>query len=298
MAKKGNASNGNDNVPALWDEELARYAQEDSARAATGLTGRTLSTRGRKFGFQGTNLPDQLNMVILDWVFYNSYYTGGYDPDRFQPPGCFALAPKLEELHNHELSPAPQGGPEIDTGNGTGLPCKTCWANAFGTADQGKGKACKNGARLALIDVDMKLDEAIMLTIPPTGMKNWMGYVQGLAKVTNLPVFAVNTMLEMDDKETWPIVKFTKVEPITDKDVVARIMAERRDSAARTFIMTPPDVSNYGQEEVQKPKGRMANRRAVARPAPAAQPAKTGGFGGKAASKPAASGTAPTRKFK
>jgi hypothetical protein len=78
--------------------------------------------------------------------------------------------------------------------------CKTCPHNQFGTADNGKGKRCKNSRALALIPagttaVDLPAVEVAVMKLPVTSGKNWSQYVNKIATLYARPPLGVITAI-------------------------------------------------------------------------------------------------------
>ena len=75
--------------------------------------------------------------------------------------------------------------------------CSDCPLARWESADNGKGKACKNARRLAVLayDESTELGEAqmAMLKAPPTSLKNWASYAKSIALRYNRPTSTVVT---------------------------------------------------------------------------------------------------------
>lgn len=215
-----------------WEDELAKYATEAQAVEASVSTGNFISTKGGRLSYNGGEVPgNKMNVIILDHVLENHFYEGRFDPDTPQSPICFAFGRVEDELAPHEKSDQPQN----DT-------CAGCPNNEWGTADQGKGKACKNIRRLALIPED-GLDDisaatVAYLKVPVTSVKAWAGYVNQLAGSLRRPPFGVITEISIvPDPKTQFKVQFAHVDTIQDAEVFEAIIAKR--SAITEEIMAP-----------------------------------------------------------
>src|SRR5574337_71349 len=79
---------------------------------------------------------NELDVVILAAVHENQWYTSKFDPDSIQTPDCYAIGAEEEGLAPHADSADKQGDE-----NGM---CANCEHNKMGSADTGRGKACKN----------------------------------------------------------------------------------------------------------------------------------------------------------
>lgn len=234
--------------PSSFKDELAKYAQDQSAREPAGAGGDYISIRNSKFSYKGDNLPAPLKVVILDYSFENAYYTEKFDQDNPTPPACFAvhsIDPEKNNLGPHNTSPEPQH----ET-------CKGCEQNEWGTADVGGGKACKNNRRLLVISADdltvKGVDNAgaALIRLPPTSLKNWRGYVKKINDGLKVPLAAVVTSLDFDEDEDYPVVVPQFVEEIDDQKVFQALLKKREENYGK--LLEPFDVSNYGAEK--KPK--------------------------------------------
>jgi hypothetical protein len=209
--------------------------RESAKEVAIG--GNKLSIKGGKFSYKGASLGEELKVIILSSAFVNEFYNSDFDPESITPPACFAINQESEEaLQPHDSSPEKQN--DI---------CHGCPQNEWGTG-KGKGKACSNRRRLALInaeDEDFAESEIVMLSIGPTSLKNWKGYVKSLEKKLQRPPFAVVTTLTFDDEADWPVIEFELTHPIEDDEQLEIIMS--RIDEGSDIVLTPFDVSGYKQ---------------------------------------------------
>src|ERR1019366_932291 len=153
-----------------WDEELGEVAAQDS-KAAEPTGGQFISIRGGNMSFKGEGIEDnKMRAVIIDFVYENAYYEDKFDADNPASPVCYAFGREEGSLKPRETSAKPQNDV-----------CATCDNNKNGSADTGKGKACKNQVRLALIPEptspdEIEASEVAYLRIPPTSKKAWDAY--------------------------------------------------------------------------------------------------------------------------
>ena len=87
-------------------------------------------------------------------AYWRDPYTGGN-----AAPDCASLDGRI--------------GVEMETGEAKR--CDTCPFNQFGSADNGKGKACKNGHRLYILRDGEMLP--LMISLPPTSLKALKDYL-------------------------------------------------------------------------------------------------------------------------
>jgi hypothetical protein len=268
-----------------WKEKLAGYAKKDVKTEKLNTGAPTISTRGGILSIDGRPVPGgELNVVVIAAVHVNTYYPGRFDPDNKQAPVCYAYGDP--EAEDPEATMAPHE--EAEDPQSTG--CADCEFNVMGSSDTGRGKACKNIRRLAVIDASdvddgaegVKNAEIRMLNVPVTSVRNWAKYTHMVADDLELPTFAVVTNVTCaPDAKTQYKVLFELGHALELDDAVFTALEARRTEALKT--MTAPYPTN---EELQKsrtaakpmrPAGRLAERLASAKKtASKAAPAKAG----------------------
>lgn len=223
-----------------WSEELAKRAQSAAAiEENVGSGGAFISLKGGQMSFNGATVPgNKMNVVVLDHILEYTYYADGYDSDNPQPPDAYALGRDENTLRWHENS-IPKYAGEL---------CKDSDINQWGSAEKGKGKACKNQRRLALLPEDEAgdaetIEEATpaFLRIPVTSVKGWAGYVRQLEKTLQRPPLGVITEISVvPDAKTQFKLQFKLVEAIEDGDVIEALMA-KADATELDFPYAPRD---------------------------------------------------------
>lgn len=172
-----------------WDEQLAADASATSA-ALPAVVGESLRVQGGILHFRGAAVPgNKLDVVILDFLRENRYYPGIYDPKNITPPDCYAFGNDEKTRKPHQEAASPQADA-----------CLACPMNQFGTSRTGKGKACGNVMRLALIPAGaasgaLKLEDVAHYTVPVTSVKNFSAYAEDIAKTLKRPPYGVTTRL-------------------------------------------------------------------------------------------------------
>jgi len=271
MAKKSNGASTalvphNDQLPATWEEELARDADAAVAAERTTGGGNFISIKGGHFSTKGEVLESPIRVIVLDSVSVNAYYTEKFNPDKPATPVCYAVDRDPEKL-----------APTNDVPSRQNLTCSDCWANAFGSGD-GKGKACKNGRKLALVSAmnlnDVTSDsEVFQLNLPPTSLKFWAGYVKKLKAVLRRPPWGVVTELEMQPSGgAYVIAPHLSEDPLLGVDKLTAVKALR--TALGDELLTP--TFRAPDESEKKAPARApvkAAQKSASRPAPAAEPA-------------------------
>lgn len=256
-----------------WDSQLAEMGQQAAATEDSASSGGTfIGTKGGRLSYNGGEVPgNKMNVVVLDHILENAFYEGAYDKDNPAPPVCFAFGRDAKTMVPHELSASPQ----CET-------CKDCEWNKFGTAATGRGKACKNIRRLALITEDGLDDvagaEVAYLKTPVTSGKAWTGYVKNLNDVFKKhPLAFVTEIASVPKDENFEFL-FKNVAQVTDGPTLGELMAKHE------IVKEQIEFPYQPAEEAPAPK-KAAPRRAAPparRPAPVAAKAMKG-QGGKAA---------------
>lgn len=204
---------------ADWEKQLAASAENQKALESAGA-GSKIGKKNGKFSYQGATIGTEMRCIVLGFVYENSYYDTPYDPDNPSIPTCFAIGLEEKELAPHENSPEAQA----ET-------CAACWANEWESGNSGRGKACKNGRRLAVLeydeDIDLESADVAILNLSPTEIKNWKKYFTDLSSRYSRPTFGVVTRMFFEDAGgNQDIVNFEMEELIKAKQgsaVVKRI---------------------------------------------------------------------------
>ena len=237
-----------------WERKLEKEANDDEDReTAGGGLSNLISIKGRRFTFDSQNLGRELSGIVVDWVYFNTFYAGKYKEDKRSPPDCFAIAAKAEDLKPHKNSSDPQHNR-----------CDGCPMNEWGSG-RGRAKACQQRRRLALVHIDdaedaesFKEANVGFLSTPPTSVKNWADYHKEVKATLGRPYWAVITKLGFDTESDWPSLIFEVDEKIKDADIVEAI--KERRSEIRELLMTPfsaqPRKKDDDEDEDKKSKRR------------------------------------------
>jgi len=209
------------NAIANLQEQLRKELAELNKRVAP-PTGHNISLKGGVF-----NLPDgsvnkgPMQAIILDWRIVNAYYTGPYDPQNPKPPKCWAISSTIEDM-------APPESLGDDRQNNQ---CEGCPMNEFGSAPTGRGKACKNQRRLAIVPADAADESQPMtITVSPAGLSVFENYVNKLqAEYGALPLQVV-TKIAFDPNKTYPSLIYAPAERVADERL-ATLMKLRQSAA-------------------------------------------------------------------
>lgn len=254
-----------------YDEAFARMAEQYASSETTG--GDFLSTQGGVLSFQGDPLPgNQMAVIILDAVRERTYYTEKFDPSREDnpPPKCYAFgrAESDEEMAPH---PSMQAGPHYFEPQSD--VCATCAHNEWGSADTGRGKACSERRRMALLpagyyapkrgtkDFDLHLfteaehyegADIAYLKLPVMSVKDWARYVTHLASSHRRPPLAVISRIYVEpDAKSQFRVKFEMIDQVPS-DLYQVIIARHEDAKGQIIFGYPPPTGEIRSGRVRR----------------------------------------------
>lgn len=247
-----------------WDEELAKEAELAAKMEQNSGGGQFFSVRGGILQFNDAPIPgNKMAVVILDAIFENVYYEGDFDPDSPSSPTCFALGREEATLAPHDNS--------VQKQNPT---CDGCPQNQWGTADKGKGKACKNVRRIAMIPAgsftsngsfEANEDPAHFegtsvgfMKIPVTSVKGYAAFVKQVAGTLKRPPHGIVTRVSVQpDPKTQFKVVFEPLSQLSN-ELLPAIM-KRRDEV-KSLIDFPYTPREEDAAPAQK-KGKPAKRK-------------------------------------
>ena len=136
---------------ATWDEQLAQQAEVAAGMEKNVAGGQFFSLRSATLSFNDAPITgNRMAVIILDGIMENVYYEGEFNADQANSPSCFAFGRDESTIAPHESV--------VAAGQAQHEQCQGCPHNEWGTADRGRGKACRNTRRLGLISAG-NLDE-------------------------------------------------------------------------------------------------------------------------------------------
>jgi hypothetical protein len=221
------------NPTELLKQQLAdankRVGQSDARRVKLNIAGFTDPT--------GT-VGAELEVVVADYTLIHSFFDKEYDADNLEPPICHANNRQFTELAPMEGSPQPQADM-----------CVICPQNRFGSAPNGKAKACRNYRLLAITPTEAVAKSAMWtFSVAPTSTKRWDDYVRELMKLNLTPMF-------VKTKISFEVVKNSYAKPIfeligpLDEGETTEIIS--RIEEAREILDLKPD---WKEDEKSKAK--------------------------------------------
>jgi len=188
----------------------------------------------------GSKIPRELPVVILDWAYNYQYYSKPYVPGEKAFPDCIAVGQTQRDMQPSQNSPNIQND---------GNPCATCWANKFGSAKTGKGKACQNRISLACMLYDDEHgpeDGIFIVSVSPTALKHWGKYNSQLAEKNLVPAQVV-TVIGFDDASKYDTLVFsadrTATKEYHDEEYIDEYV-EHMSDATRLVLSEPTPPSD------------------------------------------------------
>lgn len=261
-------------------DQWSKYA-EQTAGTETISGAQFISTRGGVLKFGDDELPgNQMLVIIADAVRENTYYEGKYNAKESNAPKCYAFGREESEMvpglvldGNKERDLFAETDPKEEWFEPQHEECTGCPMAEWGSSDTGRGKACQNRRRLALVpagvcvpegkrnfvdelfdDPDDILDsDMAYLKVPVTSVKHWAKYVKEIAALGR-PWFGVITRIYLEpDGENQFAMRFELVEEVPDHLADAAI--KRMEEAKRTIIQPyrpPSEDSAQGVRGLKK----------------------------------------------
>lgn len=242
-------------MPAGYsDDFLQRMREKAKAAAAAERPQQSkLSIKSGILSYDGSPLPDnEMEVVVVASAFFHAMYIDPYNQNRIALPRCFSLAlpevaedgslkePKME-AHENVLEE-----PYRDIELAPGKSCDTCEFNAWGSDPLGgRGKACKERRRLALIPadalksvIDVKNAELSMLDLPVMSVKNWSAYVNKVAALMSLPYNMVTTKIKVvPDPRSQYKVTFEPANYLPSEEILNAVIS--REEQGQRMLLTP-----------------------------------------------------------
>lgn len=225
------------------DAELAELLAKAAMQQAESETDTVpfISLKGKKFTIGDEKLGTTLDVVILASVADNAWYDRKYDPSsgEVSPPACFSIGGK----EPHSDSPKPQHDD-----------CASCPKNQYESAENGKGKACRNGRRLLVASVKdgkVNLANLAIINVAPTTLKAISKYIKSVNIIKGLPCWAVVTRVSFDEDVAWPLLTFTLLDVLDAQYLgdIARSLVSYEE-----LVSVPYNTAGYvtPDEQIQK----------------------------------------------
>ena len=277
-----------------WEDKMRGAAQKQAKAEKPQNLAASISIRGGIMMIDGEAIEgNELNVVVLAAVHENQWYDREYDASNPTVPACYAFSDPDDEdpdtieerMANEPEGDNPQGQDDPNEEGVPGGKCVDCWANRFGTADKGRGKACKNIRRLALITEDalesaeaLKEAEVRTLKIPVMSVRNWGSFVRQINEEVERPSYGVICALKcVPDPKSQFKLQFSFMNLVNFDQPLWEAMEKKVAEINKQIVAKYPSQEQLDEmksSQPVRPQGRMAQKMAgKGKPGPAAKKA-------------------------
>lgn len=248
-------------LPVDWEKQMKADAAKGRQQEASVGMSRRLKTQGGILTYNDAPVPgNKMPVVVLYASKENALYEGEFDAANPSTPICFAFATQdtdEKDMVPHEGSPKKQHAD-----------CFTCPHNKFGTADKGRGKACKNQRSLTVIHADslkagkggIANAEAVTASVPPTSLKGWAAHVKKIEELDGNPTYAYVTELALAPRQqggfTMTFDVLNRVDKKLLSEVFLRAKAAEKEAAERPAYQPLEDAKGAPKGKGGKGKKR------------------------------------------
>ncbi len=282
-AKAGVATPRTAIVP--WQEQMANAAKKQAAAEKPFNSMATIGTRSGVLTVDGDPVKGNiLHGIVLASVHENMYYSGRFEPDSPTVPACYAFGDDLSTEDPDGIEDRMTPHKEAEDVQHAG--CEGCPHNQMGSADTGRGKACKNSRRLIILPEDalespeaLKAAEMRMLKLPVTSVRNYATYLRTvLSEELNLPSYGVVTSISTHpDPKTQFKVAFELKETVEFNQGLWDAMQAKLKEAEKMLLQPYPkqadlDANAAGKAPAKPLKGQPMK---FVKPPAKGAPAKT-----------------------
>lgn len=253
-ASKAVATRKTNTEIALIDDQLSSEAallkQQISAPSGNKIR---IEPKGAFVLPEGLELGPEIQVAVVDFMNRNLFYSRPYNPNEIVPPDCYAIGRVINDLK-----------PEDDAPDRQNDKCVSCPMNQFGSASNGKGKACQNRYWVAVLLIDPDNPDAhndpaapvYLLDLSPTNRRSFEGAIGHATKMLGHWAKATYTVTA-ENAGTYAAVSWTDPVP---NPAYAQQLARRAD--AEDMLTRRPDFAAAAAAAAQ-PKSRAPARRSA-----------------------------------
>lgn len=214
-------------IMSIQEQIAQQLARQNEAAQSLRSSGSYIGFKNAQLRVDGIAIPaNQLDVRVLAALSERAWYSKDFDADAVQVPDCYALDDDVP----HDQAKNPQSGS-----------CAECAHNKWGSASRGKGKACRESARVIVIPANVPLASAQMYTakVPVTSLSTVTSFTSRCGQANKLMGEFVTKLSVTEDKKTFFKVHLVPVEVTADMDMAALLKAQ---NAAYELAMTPYPV--------------------------------------------------------
>jgi hypothetical protein len=241
-----------------WEAQMEADAMAAKGKMAGVGGGLFFSIAGGQLKLGDNPIPNnEVAVIVLAFTNAKAYYDKQYIPGKPASPKCYAYGDDADTMAPHDESEVKQSES-----------CKGCKWNVFGTAAVGRGKACRDSAKLAVISAGTMVNgvfhpfeeldpfrkgEVAVLSVPPTSLAAWANYVRALAGVQKRPPYGAVTKIRVASHAIKQVeVTFDCLGMVPNN--VMPIVAGRSKTAEAGLATPFPKLED--QQQAAKPAGK------------------------------------------
>jgi hypothetical protein len=223
-------TNAIETTEAIQARLAAQLERQTESAVAMRSTGSYISFKNAILKVDGQPVPNNMAEVrVLAAVPERAYYIGEFDADAVQVPTCYAL----DSAEPHDEAAAPQAAT-----------CAECEHNKWGSATRGKGKACREGARVIVVPASVPLKSAQMSTakVPVSSLSTVTNFVSRCSNANKLTGEFITQLSVVEDKKTFFKVHLNIKEHTADLD--SGLLLAKQDEAYQLALTPYPTIDN------------------------------------------------------
>lgn len=217
-------------VLSIQQQIAQQLARQNEAAKSLRSGGSYITFKNANLKVDGISIPEnQLNVRVLAVISERAYYSKPFDADAVQVPDCYSL----NDTMPHDDAASPQADH-----------CGDCPHNKWGSAKQGKGKSCRESARVVVVPANVPVNAAQQYTakIPITSLGTVTSFTSRCGQANKLMGEFVTKLSCVEDNKSFFKVHLTPVEVTADMDIAMLLKAQ---NAAYDLAMTPyPTLGN------------------------------------------------------
>lgn len=221
-------------VVSIEEQVKQQLALQQKKASEMSAGANLISFKGGQLIVDGLPVPGgEADVIVLANQYERSFYEGAFDPSKPQVPCCYSF----DGIEPHEQAPDKQ-----HTG------CEGCPQNEWGS--KGRGKACREGTRVAVLPASAPLESAPMYqcSFPITSMGSVKDFFSRCAASGKLSGQLVAQLKVVPDVKTFFKASLTPKAQVENQDVAVLI---GRMESARKMLTQPYPV--FEEQEEAKP---------------------------------------------
>lgn len=246
---------------ATLSERMGAHAKRQREQLAKMPSGaQSISFKGATMTLDGVNLGRELPVIVLATQFERTYYAGEYNADSKSTPSCYSRESGTNASPDKD-APFPQSDH-----------CSDCSLNAFGSAPQGRGKACKEGLKMAVVHADQAEGPArppvVTVRFSPLNSKDVRKDIAGIYSTTDSDgnkighTIQARTILTVEPDAKRQILNKLLFDGFNPDDVVERLESMIDEAEAMLVESYPAESAiDPNAAQAKKAAGRKSTRR-------------------------------------